>query len=65
MKFQATIKLDHAAFEDGPDELAQLLRRIAELVAEGRTGYPITDSNGNRVGEWEITRTPREEAEEG
>ncbi len=58
MRFTCTINMNNTAFEDS-DELSGLLHSIAESV-EGcqQNEYdesPIYDSNGNRVGKWEIT----------
>ena len=55
MKFKLEINLDNAAYEDlgGEirDNLEQVLQRIAQGIIEGR----IRDTNGNAVGDWEIT----------
>ncbi len=51
------IETDNAAFGDDPgDELARILRRLADLYANGRLNADIThesplrDANGNTVG---------------
>lgn len=53
MQFKLTIDTDNAAFDDGPDELARLLREVADEV-EAPHGHTrsILDVNGNRVGSW-------------
>jgi hypothetical protein len=59
VKFSAHIKMDNAAFDD-PEELARVLRRIADEVTTGvgrqSVGdYPVRDINGNSVGTWSIS----------
>jgi hypothetical protein len=51
--FKLYIDTDNAAFESGPDELARLLRKVADEV-EAPHGHTrsILDVNGNRVGSW-------------
>lgn len=60
MRFTLTIDTDNAAFDD-PDELAGLIRKVADAVAvmagDGRLPThtrSVLDSNGNRVGSWAI-----------
>lgn len=54
--FELHLNTDNAAF-DWPArnrEVARLLRKLADKLDEGETGYgPIYDVNGNRVGSWE------------
>lgn len=47
------IETDNSAFED-PNELPKILRSIARDIEEGRTFGIIRDTNGNRVGSWEL-----------
>jgi len=50
--FTCKINMDNEAFEN-PEHLRELLLEIAEEVQlTGRA--PVVDSNGNKVGEWEI-----------
>lgn len=51
------INMDNAAFEDDPNELARILRDLAErIVADGAyEDSPIWDRYGNKVGELSIT----------
>ena len=63
MKFKAEFDLDNAAFEDNTDEIPSMLGTIAETVsqlshAQQQAGYEsiLWDSNGNRVGSWEISQ---------
>ena len=58
MKFKLNIKSDNAAFaddgNDGKNEVARILREIADkLEAGGGRGHCI-DINGNKVGEWSV-----------
>jgi len=60
MKFMLTIETNNAAFEGHPGpEMARVLRTIADYTEDGslwamRDAGRITDSNGNRVGEWRV-----------
>lgn len=60
MKFKAEIKLDNAAFEDNPEELSDIFKRIAERATDlhNPNSRFVYDSNGNQVGHWEIIETP-------
>lgn len=55
MRFRLEINLDNAAYENVGweigDNLDQVLQRIGQGVTEGR----VRDTNGNVVGDWEIT----------
>lgn len=51
--FRCDITMDNAAFEDGV-ELPELLRKVAGDVEFGNQDGSIRDSNGNRVGTWQI-----------
>lgn len=56
MKFEASIKMDNAAFEDAPaSELARILRAIAARVEAGTFDGFEWDINGNRVASWAVT----------
>lgn len=56
--FKCAIRMDSAAFEDNPSELAELTARITMSLRVNGT-FPretvIMDSNGNRVGSWKIS----------
>lgn len=59
MKFKLEIDMGNAAFEDYPDELPKLLELMALLARgnkwiKGDSG-PLFDTNGNKVGAWEVT----------
>ena len=55
MTFTMTIDSSNAAFEDEPgEELAGILRIVAAKVAEGYTSGPLYDTNGNRVGSFDL-----------
>jgi hypothetical protein len=55
-KFELTISLDNAAFagNDRCFELARILHSIAYKVETGAEDGLAIDSNGNRVGVWDI-----------
>jgi hypothetical protein len=56
------IKMDNAAFEDDPGELARILRDLADKVENGVTDgdqFVARDINGNKVGSLEIVAEPR------
>jgi hypothetical protein len=50
------IETNNAAFEEDPErELAALLRAVAKKIeALAATAGAVLDSNGNKVGWWEI-----------
>lgn len=56
--FWLYLELDNAAFDD-PQELARILRKVADspdIASNCRaiTYVPLRDINGNTVGSWEI-----------
>lgn len=51
MTFNVRIDCDNAAFEDNPNELTDILRKIHHGVTnEGMRAMVLHDSNGNEVG---------------
>lgn len=56
--FNVSINLQNDAFlgANRQEELARIMRRIAEQVQTGMTESVITDKNGNSVGMWRITK---------
>ena len=58
--FELKIETDNAAFDDendGRDEIARILRDVATALVHGaRTGV-LHDTNGNRVGNFTLTRS--------
>ena len=54
MQLNIKINMDNSAFEDNEDELKTILEQISEAVFLGVSGNPIRDSNGNKVGFWEV-----------
>ncbi len=67
--FKLEISTANAAFHDsGPtacaDELARLLRDIADSVEAGNEAGSARDNNGNRCGGWSITETDGESLED-
>lgn len=60
MKFVMEVDLSNAAFHDDDgdfdpaQELRRILREVARKAGEGYTEGMAYDTNGNRVGFWEI-----------
>jgi hypothetical protein len=55
-KFRVEIDTFNAAFEDGAhQEVARILREIADRVEQGSDGGPVRDINGNTVGRYRAT----------
>ena len=55
MAFKMSVTMDNAAFES-PEELPEIIRRVADRVADGETAGSVRDSNGNTVGTWRVGR---------
>lgn len=58
MEFTCKVSLDNAAFEDHANELARILRKLADMVEgthHAETSALVFDINGNRCGRWEIS----------
>ena len=56
MTFSMTIQCDNAAFEDAVGvEVARILEAAAKALRQGYEKGRCMDSNGNRVGNWELT----------
>jgi hypothetical protein len=67
MKLKITIEMDNAAFFDDEEsphrnaEVGMILHTLAQHIEnawemEPGHGYPVMDSNGNRVGKAEVTK---------
>ena len=56
MDFQLAISMNNAAFEDDPYELLRLIQEVAGSLEYGLRHETIFDTNGNRVGEWSISK---------
>lgn len=57
MRFTMTVDMDNAAFEEPHHELGEIIHRLAESLLMGKvdaTEGSLKDTNGNRVGGWEI-----------
>lgn len=53
--FTLKFKTDNAAFADNPyGECATILRNIATAIERGTREAPLFDTNGNRVGRFEL-----------
>lgn len=56
--FKCSFSTDNAAFDEFPaSETARILREIARKIEQGESlgGGPVYDSNGNKIGHWEMT----------
>jgi len=54
-KFKLEITLDNDAFyPDANPEIVEVLKKAIEKLEQGRTASPLFDTNGNRVGGFEI-----------
>lgn len=55
-EFICKINMDNASFSDDYDsELSSILRGIADNIeGTSNTAKSIVDSNGNKIGQWEI-----------
>lgn len=53
-KITIELTTDNSAFEENPGEVSRILRLIADRADEGAwetmTAMPLSDGNGNRVG---------------
>jgi hypothetical protein len=56
MKLTIEMELDNAAFTEGDlsEEIEYCLTRVMAKIAHGRMNGGIMDSNGNRVGEFDV-----------
>lgn len=57
MTAKINITMDNAAFADNPNELARILRDLADNLeaGNGTDGANLRDLNGNKVGRFDIT----------
>jgi len=54
--FKLTIRTANAAFEDGSaEEVARILRTVADALENGTRAAPLHDINGNQVGRFDLT----------
>ena len=58
MSLTITIETSNAAFADGQsdEEVEQIIRHVADLIAGGYLWGPVHDSNGNTCGSWAYER---------
>lgn len=55
MSFKIEFATDNAAFEeDASQETAHILREIADKIMEGQINGSIRDTNGNRIGSYNL-----------
>jgi hypothetical protein len=61
-RFQIEFRTGNSAFEnadgerDEAAEVARILRDVANAIERGTRGAPIHDSNGNRIGRFDLER---------
>ena len=63
MRFVLSFDMDNAVFDGGDnaaDEVVQILHTLADSIdasgtTDGSRGSGVWDSNGNRIGSWEVT----------
>ena len=55
--FKLEFSTDNAAFDGDLKwmEIDSILRAVADRAGDGQTSGLIRDSNGNRIGQWELT----------
>jgi len=55
MEFKLRFNMENSAFSDYPEgEISSILRKVINQVNAGNEDGQIRDTNGNKVGEWEI-----------
>ena len=55
MEFNLRFNMENSAFSDYPEgEISSILRKVINQVNAGNEDGQIRDTNGNKVGEWEI-----------
>ena len=58
VKFNVSLDSSNAAFQDGViTEITRILDGIVDKMWNGQEGGPVRDSNGNKVGEWNVEVT--------
>lgn len=56
MKFMCEIDMNNDAFNEDPmNEFRNIMRGVTAKVSNGSTSGVLMDSNGNRVGKYEMT----------
>jgi len=56
MEFNLKFSMNNAAFSDYPEgEISSILRKVIKQVNDGNEDGQIGDTNGNKVGKWEVT----------
>lgn len=54
--FKLEIRTGNAAFsDDREEEIIRILQKVVDRMRNGSTGGRILDSNGNHVGDFDIT----------
>ena len=58
VKFNVSLDSSNAAFQGGViTEITRILDGIVDKMWNGQEGGPVRDSNGNKVGEWNVEVT--------
>jgi hypothetical protein len=66
MKLQIIINSNDAACNEDPiGEVDVALRRVLYRIAKGELDGSIVDTNGNRIGDWDLDLYEHEEETEG
>jgi hypothetical protein len=63
--FNLNFDTDNAAFNEHPgamrEEIARILKRLAQKIENGETPHKIFDINGNKIGEIDFDEQEEEE----
>lgn len=54
MKINIQFSTDNSAFTEYEGEIGRILQEVAESIDRGRTSGKCVDTNGNRVGYWQM-----------
>lgn len=55
MSFLLEFDTDNAAFDETPSlEVVAIMKRVTNKIAMGLRDGPIHDTNGNKIGRWEL-----------
>ncbi len=54
MNFKMTVNMDNQAFEDNQGQLNEIIETALCVLRVGNKSGICFDSNGNRVGQWEV-----------
>ena len=51
-----TVDMDNAAFDDNPNEIKEILAKVAAQVYNNARSGSVRDSNGNACGKFEVAK---------